>query len=71
MAYHRTGASVAACSVHGSQLAAPLALRRLRLLQWHATVWGLLVLLLVVLPFYHSYRLLSSSGEHPPRASIK
>ena len=33
-----------------------------RLLQWHLTVCGLLALLLGLLPFYHSYRLLSSTG---------
>lgn len=32
-------------------------------MEWHLTVWGLLALLLCVLPYYHSYRLISSSGE--------
>ncbi|GFH32509.1 uncharacterized protein HaLaN_31741, partial [Haematococcus lacustris] len=33
--------------------------RGTRLALWHLTVWGLLGLLLVVLPFYHSYHTLS------------
>ncbi|GAX79959.1 hypothetical protein CEUSTIGMA_g7398.t1 [Chlamydomonas eustigma] len=34
-----------------------------RLMEWHFTVWGLLVLLLCVLPFYHSFRILSYAGN--------
>lgn len=30
----------------------------LTLLDWYCTVWGLLLLLLGVLPYYHSYRML-------------
>ncbi|KAG2434194.1 hypothetical protein HXX76_007920 [Chlamydomonas incerta] len=29
---------------------------------WYLSVWGMLILLLGVLPYYHSYRLLSSAG---------
>lgn len=32
---------------------------RTRLVEWYGTVWGLLVLLLGVLPYYHCFRLLS------------
>jgi len=30
------------------------------LLAWYSTVWGLLLLLLVIVPFYQVYRLLLS-----------
>jgi hypothetical protein len=32
------------------------------MLAWYANVYGMLALLLVVLPYYHSYRLLASTG---------
>ncbi|KAG2491824.1 hypothetical protein HYH03_009781 [Edaphochlamys debaryana] len=35
----------------------------LRLVAWYLTVYGMLVLLLGVLPYYHCYRLLSSAGS--------
>eukprot|EP00798_Chlamydomonas_sp_ICE-L_P012274 gene12274-15420_t len=35
----------------------------LRMFDWYLTVWGLLLMLLVVLPIYHSYRLLSGPGK--------
>ncbi|KXZ55776.1 hypothetical protein GPECTOR_2g1326 [Gonium pectorale] len=34
----------------------------LRAVAWYLNVWGMLVLLLGVLPYYHSYRLLASAG---------
>lgn len=36
--------------------------RSLRLWDWHVTVWALLLLLIGVLPWYHSYRAFASSG---------
>ncbi|KAJ9513485.1 hypothetical protein QJQ45_006040 [Haematococcus lacustris] len=39
--------------------------RGTRLALWHLTVWGLLGLLLVVLPFYHSYHTLSGLVRRP------
>ncbi|KAG1658696.1 hypothetical protein FOA52_013636 [Chlamydomonas sp. UWO 241] len=38
----------------------------MRQLEWHATIWGLLLLLLCVLPLYHSHRLLSGSRLFRP-----
>uniref|UniRef100_A0A383VFA0 Abscisic acid G-protein coupled receptor-like domain-containing protein n=1 Tax=Tetradesmus obliquus TaxID=3088 RepID=A0A383VFA0_TETOB len=35
----------------------------LRSWDWHVTVWALLLLLVGVLPWYHSYRLFASSGS--------
>lgn len=35
---------------------------RLRRVAWYLNVWGMLLLLLGVLPYYHSYRLLASTG---------
>lgn len=37
-------------------------LPRLRSWDWHLTVWGLLLLLVGILPWYHSYRTLAGSG---------
>lgn len=39
---------------------------RLRQVAWFVNIWGMLVLLLGVLPYYHSYRLLSSAGGSGP-----
>ncbi|EFJ39961.1 hypothetical protein VOLCADRAFT_70166 [Volvox carteri f. nagariensis] len=35
----------------------------LRRVAWYLNVWGMLLLLLCVLPYYHSYRLLASAGS--------
>jgi hypothetical protein len=35
----------------------------LRSWDWHITVWALLLLLVGILPWYHSYRMFASSGE--------
>mmetsp|Transcript_13087 Transcript_13087/g.28118 ORF Transcript_13087/g.28118 Transcript_13087/m.28118 type:complete len:483 (+) Transcript_13087:244-1692(+) len=40
--------------------------RRIRLVDWYITVWGMLLLLLCVLPFYHIYRILCSTGTLRP-----
>lgn len=49
---------------HCSALALPLrpSRRRLRLAGWYFSVWGMLLLLLGLLPYYHSFRLLGSTG---------
>lgn len=39
----------------------------LRLWDWHITVWALLLLLIGILPWYHSYRAFVSSGESHSR----
>jgi hypothetical protein len=36
----------------------------LRSWDWHITVWALLLLLVGILPWYHSYRMFASSGEN-------
>jgi hypothetical protein len=38
-------------------------LGRARWLNWRTTVIGMLVLLLVVLPYYHCYRMLANTRE--------
>jgi hypothetical protein len=40
----------------------------MRQLDWNLTVYCLLALLLGVLPYFHTYRLLASSGERPAAA---
>ena len=51
-----------------------MVLGRARWVNWRATVIGMLVLLLVVLPYYHCYRMLANTREprpqtHPPPCS--
>lgn len=36
-------------------------------MNWRATVIGMLVLLLVVLPYYHCYRMLANTREPRPQ----
>lgn len=35
----------------------------IRRVDWHFSVWAMLIMLLGVLPFYHCYRLLAGSGK--------
>jgi hypothetical protein len=42
----------------------------MRKLDWQLTLWTLLVLLLGVMPFFQSFRLLQRSGEPGSRGSV-